>query len=131
MDPNMQSLINEYKKYLQPVQPLDQQMSYDQFAEPFKQYATQVGESYKPWFEYFTAQPFKQDLANQMAAGNAQGSGSAFNVAQRSLREMYQPLNSAITSAGEQVRSGMITPLYNQRINQYYSSPARGFNYQV
>jgi|RifCSP19_3_1023858.scaffolds.fasta_scaffold52138_2 hypothetical protein len=132
MDTNLQNILNAYTSKLKPIEAFSNVLPYDTFAKPLTEYSKQVAESYKPWYEYFTASPQKQQLSNQAAAGGANMTGFGGNIIQKQLRNIYQPLDEQLYGQGgvlENYLSNYVTPLYNQRISNYYQSPITGFNY--
>lgn len=128
----LDELMAPVKARLKPIDTFGSKVPYNKFSQPFNAYANQVVKQQKPWFEYFTAEPQKKQLRNELAAGGGGNTGFAKNTIQRSLKEMYQPLNTSIYGQGglmESLKSNVINPLYRQRIGSYYTSPIQGYNF--
>lgn len=128
MDQNLKDIINQYTQYLKPIRAFDKTMSYGSFSKPMETYIQGAVDTYKPWYEYFQASPQKQQMAGGMASRGTSRTGWGKNVAQRSLRELYQPMYNQMDQTKEQFRRGWVTPLYQQRIKKYYQSPTSGTN---
>lgn len=130
MDQNLANLMKEYTKYLKPIQGFtNDTMKYEDFAAPFKAQINEMTNQQKPWYDYFTANPQKNQLRNTMAAGGASRTGWGKNLAQRTLREIYQPLDTQIDQTKQNYMNNYVNPLYRQRIEKYYQSPTTGTNY--
>lgn len=130
-NPYLDNLINQYGNGLTGVTPFSQVLPYETFAKPLQTYIKGVTDTYKPWYEYFTAEPFKQQMAGEVASGGASRTGYAQPVIQRELRQLYQPMQQAIDDIIRQYEQSVITPLYNEQVRQYYQSPITGFDYNL
>lgn len=128
MDP-LQGVIDEYKKYLKPVDAFSDKMSYESFAKPFEKYIKGASESYKPWYEYYKAQPARQTMAGSMASQGTSRTGWGKDLAQKNIKEIYNPMYEQMDQIQNQYRQNFITPAYQRQVQRYYESPLRGFNY--
>lgn len=113
-------LINQVGQYLKPAQ---NYMSYDQYAKPqqaaFDWWAQNV---YRPEFERQTLNPYKEGLANQMAAGGSSQLGFGKNAANLNIGKQEAQYYDQLGSA-QQAYSDMISQMYNTGQTNYYGSP--------
>ena len=132
IEPQLQGLIDVARKRLKPIPTLSSKLPFQKFARPFEQFAQGVAAQQTPFFNFFTADPFRQQLRGSIAAGGGARTGFAQGTSQRTLRELFQPLQQQISGPQgilEQFRAGVTTPLFKRRIEQFSRSPQRGLRF--
>lgn len=119
----VQQKINEVANTLTPLKPFSEVMPYDTYAAPQRAVFDEWQKnSLRPEFERFTLNPYKANLANQIAASGSFRMGGAQQNTQDQLRLAEQPFYNQVEQARNSYED-MIRQGYNERLQRYMESP--------
>lgn len=116
-------MINNIGKYLKPAQRFDQVMPYETFAAPQRAvFSGWQNDIYRPEFERFTLNPFKQQYADTAAATNANMMGGGKYAYDTQLTSQEKDYNTQLENA-KTMYEQMIEGDYQRRMQEFYDSP--------
>lgn len=125
LNPNqyLKDIIDKMGSTLQAPKSITGQLSYDNFADPYrKTFAQFENMNMRPEYERFQLNPFQRNYANTAAAGNAMYAGNG----RRQFADENRKIDMGYQDQVEEQRNrfeGLARQFYDQRIQKMGNSP--------
>jgi hypothetical protein len=116
-------IVNSIGQYLAPQQAFTSTLPYETYAAP-QQEAFNIWQkqTYRPEFEKYTLNPFRNESANTYALNDSNMMGNAPGLWDRQQRAVETPYYNDLEAARKQWED-MIYRGYQQQLQNYYNSP--------